>query len=81
MNDMDYKSVTKQSIVSGSTKQRIINKSKKFHTVKNRNGIRTKPKVSPRLPRKVVGRANSDPRTITKAILQSLSNSGIKILR
>jgi len=76
-----YKAISKQFRVPVATIQSIIRKYKEFHTVKNIEGRGRKPKVSPRLARKVWREANNNPRITIKALLNNLGESGTKISR
>lgn len=80
-NNMSYKATSNQFMVPVSPIQSIINTLMKCHNVKNHNERSRKPKISPRLARKVLLEANSDPRITTQVNLQNLSNSGTQISR
>lgn len=62
-----------------ATVQSIINKHKKFNTVKNLSGCGRKCKVSPRLARKICREVNNNARTRTKAIMETLDQAGTKV--
>ena len=76
-----YKAISKQYDVPVSTVQSIINKYKKFNTVKNLSGRGRKCKVSPKLARKICREVSNNPRTTTKALIQSLYQAGTSVSR
>lgn len=76
-----YKAISKQYGVPVSTVQSIINKHKRFNTVKNLSGRGRKRKVSPKLARRICREVNTNPRTTTKALIQTLEQTGTKVSR
>lgn len=76
-----YKAISKQYDVPVATVQSIINKHKRFHTVKNLSGRGRKRKVSPKLARKICREVNNNPQTTTKALIETLGQAGIKVSR
>ena len=74
-----YKAISKLFSVPISTVQCIIKKYKKFNTVKNIGKRGRKPKVSPRLARKVCREALSNPRTTIKTLQDNLGEVGTKV--
>jgi transposase len=80
-NGKGYKTISKQFLVPVATIQSIIRKYKKVKTVKNLVGRGRKPKVSPKLARKIVREASNNPRTTTKVIRNNLRESGIDVSR
>ena len=57
----DYKTISKQYDVPVATVQSIINKHKRFNTVKNLSGRGRKRKVSPNLSRKICREVSNNP--------------------
>ena len=76
-----YKTISKQYDVPVATVQSIINKRKKFNTVKNLSGRGRKRKVSAKLARKICREVNNNPRTTTKAVVENLDQVGMKVSR
>ena len=76
-----YKTISKQYDVPVATVQSIINKHKKFNTVKNLSGRGRKRKVSAKLARKICREVNNNPRTTTKAVIENLDQVGMKVSR
>ena len=76
-----YKTISKQYDVPVATVQSIINKHKKFNTVKNLSGRGRKRKVSAKLARKICREVNNNPRTTTKAVVENLDQVGMKVSR
>ena len=64
-----------------ATVQSIINKHKKFNTVKNLSGRGRKRKVSAKLARKICREVNNNPRTTTKAVVENLDQVGMMVSR
>ena len=76
-----YKAISKQYDVPVATVQSIINKYKRYNTVKNLSGRGRKRKVSPKLARKICREVNNNPRTTTKALRETLDRAGTKVSR
>lgn len=76
-----YKAIAKQYNVPVATVQSIINKYKRFNTVKNLSGRGRKRKVSPKLARKICRDVSNNPRTTTKVLCKELDKAGTKVSR
>ena len=74
-----YKAISKLFRVPVSTVQSIVQKYKKFSTVKNIGKRGRKSKMSPRLARKVCREALCNPRTTIKALQNNLGEMGTKV--
>lgn len=76
-----YKAIAKQYNVPVATIQSIINKYKRFNTVKNLSGRGRKRKVSTKLARKICREVSKDPRTTTKVLQKELHQAGTMVSR
>ena len=66
-----YKAISKQYDVPVATVQSMINKHKRFNT----GSVRCPPKLA----RKICPEVNNDPRSTTKALIETLDQAGTKV--
>ena len=78
-----YEAISKQYDVPApvATAQSIIKKHKRFNTVKNLSGVAGSVRCPPKLARKICREVNNNPRTTTKALIETFDQAGTKVSR